>query len=293
MILYRAFLWAAFSGTILMPPWTTAQTALDPCGSTDEPHRLLARMLDAHSGVSYSASVLFERAGQRQFLTIKWPAGSDTGVLKRMNGAVDPRAEDWPAPVDSAGRLCALIQAYIISVEPGRVIAGRSTQRLSLKPRDTLRLGHVAEVDDLTGLTLAMLTIGSDGRALERYEFATIAVEFNETARSAVPQSVKSIQSLRLDAQKVVLPGYFLVSEDASQGSFVVTDGLATASVFIEPLSGAVPVGEGVVTNGATLTYTRGVQTSSGAILISVLGEVPLVTARLLADAVRPSASGS
>jgi negative regulator of sigma E activity len=36
------------------------------------------------------------------------------------------------------------------------------------------------------------------------------------------------------------------------------------------------------------LTYTRGVRSGSGGLLISVLGEVPFVTARLLADAVRP-----
>jgi negative regulator of sigma E activity len=40
------------------------------------------------------------------------------------------------------------------------------------------------------------------------------------------------------------------------------------------------------------LTYTRGVRTAAGGILISVLGEIPLVTARLLADAVRPSGDG-
>jgi len=69
----------------------------------------------------------------------------------------------------------------------------------------------------------------------------------------------------------------------------VVSDGLAMASVFVEPLPLSAPFGEGLVTHGATLTYTRGVRTAAGGMLISVLGEIPLVTARLLADAVRPS----
>ena len=68
----------------------------------------------------------------------------------------------------------------------------------------------------------------------------------------------------------------------------MVSDGLATASVFVEPLPAGAPVGEGAIIEGATLTYTRGVRSASGGLLISVLGEVPFVTARLLADAVRP-----
>ena len=57
---------------------------------------------------------------------------------------------------------------------------------------------------------------------------------------------------------------------------------------FVKPLPPGAPVGEGAVIEGATLTYTRGVRSSAGGLLISVLGEVPMVTARLLADAVRP-----
>ena len=84
------------------------------------------------------------------------------------------------------------------------------------------------------------------------------------------------------------MPGYFVLSEDAQRGVFVVSDGLATASIFVEPLPPGAPVGEGAVIEGATLTYTRGVRSAAGGLLISVLGEVPVVTARLLADAVRP-----
>ena len=84
-----------------------------------------------------------------------------------------------------------------------------------------------------------------------------------------------------------MVPGFFLILEEPDGGVFVVSDGLATASVFVEPLPLGAPGGEGAVIQGATLTYTRGVPGSGGGLLISVLGEVPLVTARLLADAVR------
>ena len=78
------------------------------------------------------------------------------------------------------------------------------------------------------------------------------------------------------------------MSEDLVNGVFVVSDGLATASIFVEPLPAGAPPGEGAVIEGATLTYTRGVTGAEGRLLISVLGEIPVVTARMLADAVRP-----
>ena len=97
----------------------------------------------------------------------------------------------------------------------------------------------------------------------------------------------------RYERGRSVVPGYFLLSEDADRGVFVVSDGLATASIFVEPLPPGAPVGEGAVIEGATLTYTRGIRSAAGGLLISVLGEVPVVTARLLADAVRPSGEQS
>jgi hypothetical protein len=48
-----------------------------------------------------------------------------------------------------------------------------------------------------------------------------------------------------------VVPGYFVVAEDHEQGVFVVSDGWATASVFVEPLSPTAPSGEGAVIDGA------------------------------------------
>ena len=239
-------------------------------------------MLSAPKGLRFEGMVLFERADSRQFISIKWPDPSGQGAMRRMNSAANPPVEKWPAPITSAERICDVLSVYAPSLATGRIVAGRSTRQLSLKPRDPLRLGHLVHLDTETGMALAMATADADGQILERYEYADIS--FGE----ATAQSTGELDAATYSRGRTVAPGFFLVTEDTGKGGFVVSDGLATASVFVEPLPAGAPPGEGAVIEGATLTYTRGVAGSEGGLLISVLGEVPVVTARLLADAVRP-----
>lgn len=65
------------------------------------------------------------------------------------------------------------------------------------------------------------------------------------------------------------------------------TDGFASFSVFLEPLATAIKPGEGVERQGSTVAYTRGVMLDSRPVLVTVLGEIPTNTARMVADSVR------
>ena len=253
------------------------------CNLDTPSEQALFKLLQASSHQQYNGTVLYERAGSRQFVTVSSPVdAASQGVLRRMNAQVDPAPESWPAPFDSPQRACDVAAVYLPALESGRTVAGRSTQRLTLRPRDTLRLTHLIDMDSETGLALAMATLGSEGKMLERYEYASIDYQ---AASERDPLAGKQREYER---GRSVVPGYFVLSEDADRGVFVVSDGLATASIFVEPLPPGAPVGEGAVIEGATLTYTRGVRSAAGGLLISVLGEVPVATARLLADAVRP-----
>ena len=284
----------ALLGALLVSAGVSAQSPSRACDLDSPAKQLLNKMLQAPFSLAFEGTVLYERAQGRQFLTVTWPHAAGTGVLRRMNAEADPVAEPWPAPIDSPRRICDVIQVYVPDLESGPVIAGRQTQRLTLRPRDTLRLAHRIDVDAETGMALAMATAGPEGQMLERYEYA--AIDYVVTAPDKA--LVNAPPAAYLPGRSVV-PGYFLVSQDPDSAVFVVSDGLATASIFVEPLPLGAPLGEGAIIEGATLTYTRG--TASGlpggadarsggkrGLLISVLGEVPLVTARLLADAVRP-----
>jgi sigma-E factor negative regulatory protein RseB len=238
--------------------------------------------------------VLFERADNRQFLEVAWPSRDvpnehRQGTLRRLNAKVNPQAEFWPSAFVPEGRVCDLGKFYSVSLDSSRVIAGRLTKKLVLRPRDTLRLAHFVDVDVQTGMALAMVTAEPGGKVLERFEFA--AIRYRDLPASEVGQP-EELDGGSIAPGRGVIPGYFVVAENHEEGVFVVSDGWATASVFIEPLPPTAPSGEGAVIDGATLTYTRGTRVGNNGVLISVLGEVPVVTARLLADAVRSAGSG-
>ena len=45
--------------------------------------------------------------------------------------------------------------------------------------------------------------------------------------------------------------------------------------------------GEGVARSGGTTSYTRGMRLSGQPVLVTVIGEVPVNTARMVADSIR------
>ena len=272
--------WARYCLALLVGVMAESASAVE-CDFTSPAERALEKMF-SHKDVSFEGTVLFERAGNRQFITVSWPDAGGQGAMRRMNASVNPPIERWPSPVKSPERICDVLRMYSPALGAERVVAGRLTQQLSLKPKDPLRLAHRFDLDAETGMALAMATAGTDGQVLERFEDAHI--QFGDVATETSFERSDEIYS----RGRAVIPGFFLMSEDPVNGVFVVSDGLATASIFVEPLPTGAPPGEGAVIEGATLTYTRGVTSAEGRLLISVLGEIPVVTARMLADAVRP-----
>ena len=135
LVLYRPNLLALLA-VLIVPGSGFAQSPSQTCDLDNPAKQLLNKMLQAPYALAFEGTVLYERAQGRQFLTVTWPHASGTGVLRRMNAEADPTAEPWPAPIDSPRRICDVIQVYIPTLDSGPVVAGRQTQRLTLRPRD-------------------------------------------------------------------------------------------------------------------------------------------------------------
>lgn len=251
------------------------------CALSDQTQMHVDAMLGAASRIDYRGTLLVEYGKDREFIAVNSTQSRGEASLMRLNRTSTQGLETVQLLPTSSQSACALSKYYAFAIEPEQHVAGRSTVRLAVRPRDTLRLGYVMDLDKATGVPLRVVTATPDGQVLERFEFAQFEV-LGPTEQSTLATSAVDAQHFTF----ATLPPGFRVVADGSEPTphQVLSDGLASVSVFIERQPRALAAGEGVALRGSTLAYTRGTPDHH---LITVMGEVPITTARLLADAVR------
>ncbi|WOJ93913.1 MucB/RseB C-terminal domain-containing protein [Congregibacter variabilis] len=306
-----AFVRALLPGLlVLMLPmmaWAQQQCeALDPAVA-----QLLQAMSSNAQQVSYSGVVTLQRGSDMQIMELSHSVsdGQATEELARLTGQ-DARVERSGHPTGCmhpghqllraadvlGGTFCGLASVYKFRVQPGDRIAGRESLRLRVEPRDMYRFGHVLELDQDTALILKSSTLAADQRVLEQFQFASLSMSPGEPKEAVVAHEAShphphESEHLRagITWELAWLPDGFMATDAAPMESQrkSYTDGLASFSVFLEPLGVAIKPGEGVERQGSTVAYTRGVLLQRRPVLITVLGEIPTNTARMLADSVR------
>lgn len=191
---------------------------------------------------------------------------------------------------------CGVAKYYRLAIVPGERIAGQRTVAIEARPRDPYRLGHRLSLDSNTGLLLRSDSFDVDGKYLERFQFTKLSynehmpgvadVEVRRSARHpAAEQSGQSASPMRPWSVTWVPVGFFPTDNPLpTSDRRTFTDGLAVFSVFLE--SSGIKPGEGAVREGGTLAYSRGMILAGEPVLVTVIGEVPLGTARMVADKV-------
>ena len=263
--------------------------------------------------VSYHGVVTLQRGDDMQVMQISHSVGEGT-ITERLTeltgqGAQVERADH---PLEcihpghkllrlgadlQAGR-CGIAQHYRFSVTDGERVAGRKAVRIRIEPLDMYRFGYVMELDRETALLLKAETVGRGKKILEKFQFANLTysrqilegteVDLVHEAQHPLPAAAVSTTA---DGNKWgvgwVPRGFTPTDSPAgSAGRRTYTDGLAVFSVFLEELGQEIRPGEGVVRRGSTLSYTRGMRLTGQSVLITVIGEVPVNTARMVADSV-------
>jgi hypothetical protein len=260
-----------------------ARSALADCGIDSRLQAVVEGALHAGHRVSHDGTLLFEYNEFREFVKVSSEAETGVAELQRLNYHPVSMGRSYNVSGAINKSACDLAKLYFLSGERGQIVAGRETIRIVIRPRDMLRFGYVIDVDDSTHLPLRIATLSPDGQILERAEFADIVIG---DSRSQDTEFRFTGVASRLTFASLP-PGFDIIENAAeSANAIVVSDGLAAVSVVVEGVSPPPPEGEGAVLKGSTVSYTRGVSGSAG-VLITVIGEVPLSTARLLADAVR------
>jgi sigma-E factor negative regulatory protein RseB len=197
-----------------------------------------------------------------------------------------------------AGR-CGIAEHYRLEIAEGDRVAGRQAVRISIEPRDMYRFGYLMELDRQTGLLLKAETLGRGGKRLEMFQFASLSIgdsmppdgDVSLVHQAAHPHPGEQPSGALVSRHWSLgwLPRGFTLTDAASgnAGRKTFTDGLAVFSVFVEELPRAIRPGEGVVRQGGTTSYTRGMDLGGQPVLVTVLGEVPVNTARMVADSMR------
>lgn len=193
-------------------------------------------------------------------------------------------------------------QNYSLVLAGQSRVAGRMAQELLVVPRDHYRYGHKLWLDRETGLLLRSDLLGKQDKVLERYQFADIHIgkrlpfsEFDATGRGRRISPVLESASIKANNQWLPnwVPGGFQhtgVSHTDEKSSVMFTDGLSAFSLFVESASDE-PMPDMNNRWGATSAVVLNRVSEGNLYRITLVGELPLETARRIAGSVKISPS--
>jgi sigma-E factor negative regulatory protein RseB len=180
-------------------------------------------------------------------------------------------------------------------------IAGHKARRVSISPEDSFRYGYDFWLEEQTGLLLKWVLVDARHKPLAKLMFTDFAMgssinlseiesdsdaeDFVEMKTFSSEKTVVTQSSPRWQPAKLP-PGFQLASHSHKTGAdgvyehMVYSDGLAAVSVYIEQQGLEAGVKQGVSQLGTNNAYTR----KQGALQITVIGEVPVITVKSIAN---------
>jgi sigma-E factor negative regulatory protein RseB len=217
---------------------------------------------------------------------------------------IEPRTFRNVFPSLSKEQQRALTEFYTFRKAELARVAGREAQAYMLEPRDGLRYGHKFWADQATGLLLKARLVNEKGDVVEQFAFSDIVFNAKVDRDSVKPtwgstpadwqvREGSAGDGVRHETGWVVTrlpPGFHKTTEGfrtlrgkrETVAHLVFSDGLVAVSVFIEPLNASSGHMAGIVRQGALNVYSLRVDDH----LVTVLGEVPVVTVRQIAQSV-------
>lgn len=194
--------------------------------------------------------------------------------------------------------IARLDQLYKFEIRGPERVAGREATALLALPLDQYRYSSLLTIDNETGLVLKSWLVDEAARPLERYQFIDLDLTPEienlrepkaKLHRAAVPQvaDCNPQEAKVMERWKTtwVPVGFVFVGQRQVRDQIdmlMYTDGLTTFSIFIEEAKGAIP--EGVAQRGATLAVMDSLRYANKDYRITVVGEIPVVTAQKIAQ---------
>lgn len=201
-------------------------------------------------------------------------------------------------------RLAFLSEFYAISMGGTARIAGMQAQQIDIIPNDAFRYGQRLWLEQDSRLLLGSEVFDEQGEVLEKLIFTSLEVLEHIPAEMLQPQVNERDQVLELERASMprrsaerspadwqandIPPGFqqkvqrrhFLPNKFYQVEHHVYSDGMASVSVFIEQYDDEDKVAPGASRIGGVNVFSQLTQ----GYLITVLGEVPAVTVRRIAE---------
>jgi sigma-E factor negative regulatory protein RseB len=189
-------------------------------------------------------------------------------------------------------------------------LLGRTTRVVALHPRDEFRYGYRLWLDDETAMPLMSQLCDRNGNVIEQIVFAELNFRERIPSDEVKPAvSGEGFRWVRQDAQVprmanaalgwsvIRVPSGFrlttwrlqiIAGSNVPVRHLVLSDGLASVSVFIEPRSPQTEAMRGLAKVGAAFAYSRDLDGHQ----VTAVGEVPAATVEAIAEAVTREDAG-
>lgn len=287
-----------------LPVW-----ALEDMGRARD---VLAKMAEANRSLDYQGVFTYEHAGVLKSIRILHVArdnleyehmlylnGPRKEIIRRGIPLTCKKQSDKFWGVVSTAADSQLEQYYELFLRGEDRIADRQVRILQVVPKDDLRYGYVLFIDKETNLLLQSLLIGTNRKAMERFQYVDIDLSPETELVDALITGDDSQYDCNEpgpveDApwQASWLPqGFELVSGDFGPGSKTTlsySDGLSFVSVFVEEGDGS-SFPEIQAQRGATVAQVSKYTHMGRQYTICVVGEVPPEVAGRIAQFVVPA----
>ena len=222
-------------------------------------------------------------------------------VVVEKSGGSRPFPPRFPIDIES------LQQNYRLSLEDMGEVAGYRARKINIMPRDAYRYGYHLWVEEKTGLLLKTHLVVEDDTPVEQFMFTRL--QFFERIpeshlqpgvnssnfdwyRAPAKKNDKPLESLNWQVRQLP-PGFVadmkrittLPSSMMPVEHLIFSDGLATVSVFIEESMDSEDNLRGGSHMGAVHAFGR----ELGDHYITVIGEVPFATVKMIGESVTPA----
>lgn len=180
-------------------------------------------------------------------------------------------------------------------------VSGYDCQVVSLEPKDALRYGYRFWADVASGLIVRATMLNEKGEPIDQYMFTQLAIGGkidkeqikpriagkrliwrNEAPGETTAESAWAVKQLPAGFRKVTETRRAMPGKKNQVTHSVYSDGLATVSLFVEPLEDATRQRQGVSGQGPINVYSRTLPDAQ----ITVLGEVPPAAVKQIAHSI-------